>query len=121
MRDDELRRTLSDANQWWAAMAAGRDPTAWRDANRTLRDRRQFDLGYRSTILSDIAAGAPDGSLVILTGPRRAGKTVALLDAALSLCGCRSIDPRQVIHVPCDGMAARDLRRVLTLARVLTR
>ena len=38
--------------------------------NRTLRNRRQFDLGYRS------------------------------------------IDPRQVIHVPCDGMAARDLRRV---------
>jgi hypothetical protein len=26
------------------------------------------------------------------------------------------MDPRQVIHVPCDGMAARDLRRVLTLA-----
>ena len=58
---------------------------------------------------------------MILRGPRRAGKTVALLDAALSLCGCRSIDPRQVIHVPCDGMGARDLRRVLTLARVLTR
>ena len=121
MRDDELRRTLSDANPWWAATAAGRDPTAWQEANRTLRDRRQFDLGYRSSILSDIASGAPDGSLVILTGPRRAGKTVALLDTALSLCGCRSIDPRQVIHVPCDGMAARDLRRVLTLARVLTR
>ena len=121
MRDDELRRTLSDANPWWGAAATGRDPTAWQHANRTLRDRRQFDLGYRSTILSDIATGTPDGSLVILTGPRRAGKTVALLDAALSLCGCRSIDPRQVIHVPCDGMGARDLRRVLTLARVLTR
>lgn len=121
MRDDELRRTLSDANPWWAAAAAGRDPTAWQGANRALRDRRQFDLGYRSRILDDIATSPPDGSLVILTGPRRAGKTVALLDAALSLCGCRAVDPRQVIHVPCDGMAARDLRRVLTLARVLTR
>ena len=121
MHTDELRRTLSDANPWWAAAAAGRDPTAWQEANRTLRNRRQFDLGYRSGILDDIASGTPDGSLDILTGPRRAGKTVALLDAALILCGCRSIDPRQVIHVPCDGMAARDLRRVLTLARVLTR
>ena len=89
VRDDELRRALSDANPWWAAAAAGRDPTAWHEANRTLRDRRQFDLGYRSGILDDIASGPPDGSLVILTGPRRAGKTVALLDAALSLCGCR--------------------------------
>ena len=71
MRDDELRRTLSDANPWWAAKAAGRDPTTWQEANRTLRDRRQFDLGYRSTILSDIASGAPDGSLVILTGSAR--------------------------------------------------
>ena len=121
VRDDELRRALSDANPWWAAAAAGRDPTAWQEANRTLRDRRQFDLGYRSGILDDIASGPPDGSLAILTGPRRAGKTVALLDAALSLCGCRGMDPRQLIHVPCDGMAARDLRRVLTLARVLTR
>lgn len=107
MRDAELRRTLSDANPWWAAAAAGRDPTAWQGANRTLRDRRQFDLGYRSRILDDIATSPPDGSLVILTGPRRAGKTVARLDAALSLCGSRAVDPRQVIHVPCDGMAWR--------------
>jgi len=121
MRDYELTRALSDANPWWAATAAGRDPTAWQEANRTLRDRRQFDLGYRNGILDDIASGPPDGSLVILTGPSLAGKTVALLDAALSLCGCRGMDPRQVIHVPCDGMAARDLRRVLTIARVLTR
>ena len=78
MRDDELRRALSDANPWWAAAAAVRDPTAWQEVNRTLRDRRQFDLGYRSGILDDIASGPPDGSLVILTGPRRVGKTVTL-------------------------------------------
>jgi uncharacterized protein len=121
MRDDELRRLLADANPWWGAAATGRDPTAWREANRTLRDRKQFDLGYRSPVLDDIAMGTPDGSLVILTGPRRAGKTVALLDTAVGLCGHPDIDPRQVIHVPCDGLAARDLRRVFTLARALTR
>ncbi len=30
------------------------------------------------------------------------------------------VDPRQVIHLPCDGMAGRDLRRALTLGRDLT-
>jgi predicted AAA+ superfamily ATPase len=121
MRDDELRRILADANPWWTAAAAGRNPTAWQAANRSLNDRSRFDLGYRSPVLADIQAAEPDGSLVLLTGPRRAGKTVALLDAAAALCGRNDIDPRQVIHVPCDGMTARDLRRVLTLGRALTR
>jgi predicted AAA+ superfamily ATPase len=121
MRDDELRRLLAEANPWWAAAAAGGDPTNWREANRALRDRRHYDLGYRSTILEDVAQEEVDGSLVLLMGPRRAGKTVALLDAALSLCGRRDIDSRQVIHVPCDGMTVRELRRVLTMARTLTR
>ena len=121
MRDDELRRLLADANPWWAAAAAGRDPTAWQQANRSLLHRRQNDLGYRSRVLEDISQEPLDASLVILTGPRRAGKTVALLDCAARLCQRDDLDPRQVIHVPCDGMQARDLRRVLTLARALTR
>jgi uncharacterized protein len=58
---------------------------------------------------------------VLLTGPRRVGKSVALLDVAFSLCGRPDLDPRQVIHLPCDGFAARDLRRALTLGRELTR
>ena len=50
MRDDELRRLLSDANPWWAAAAAGRDPTAWQEGNRTLLERSRHDLGHRSGV-----------------------------------------------------------------------
>jgi hypothetical protein len=57
----------------------------------------------------------------VLTGPRRCGKPVALLDAAVTLCGRDDVDPRQVIHLPCDGMHDRDLHRRLTLGRELTR
>ncbi|MCK9876533.1 AAA family ATPase [Frankia sp. Ag45/Mut15] len=121
MRDDELRRLLADANPWWASAAAGTDPTAWTRANRVLRDRASHDLGYRSRILDDIAHGPPEGSLTVLTGPRRAGKTVALLDTAAHLCAHPEVDPRQVIYLSCDGMAARDLRRLVTLGRALTR
>lgn len=120
MRDDELRRTLVAANPWWAAAANGNDPTAWATEHRVLRDRARHDLGYRTNVLNDIATAEPDGSLTVLTGPRRAGKTVAMLDVAARLCATPGIDPRQVIFVPCDGMLPRDLRRTITLGRALT-
>ena len=70
MRDDELRRVLMDANPWWAHPASVDDPLAWTASDRVLQDRATYDLGYRPAILEDIAAG-PNGSLVVLTGPRR--------------------------------------------------
>jgi predicted AAA+ superfamily ATPase len=121
MRDDELRRLLTDANPWWRAAAAGSDPTAWASSHRLLRDRAGHDLGYRADVLVDIATGPLSDLLVVLAGPRRIGKSVALLDAAATLCGRGDIDPRQIVHIPCDGMRDRDLRRVLTLGRELTR
>ncbi len=121
MRDDEVRRILVEANPWWRASAAGIDPTAWVRDHRLLRDRATHDLGYRSGVLADIESGPLTDRLVVLTGPRRIGKSVVLLDAAAALCGRNDVDPRQIIHVPCDGMRDRDLRRTLTLARELTR
>lgn len=120
MRDDELRRVLADANPWWASSIPGSSRLAWTSANRVLRDRSTHDLGYRAHILNDIASSEPNGTLIVLTGPRRAGKTVALLDTAAALCAQPAVDARQIVHVPCDGMAARDLRRVITLGRALT-
>ena len=121
MRDDELRRILADNNPWWRAAAAGIDPTAWVDGYRLLVQRRVHDLGYRSHVLEDIANGPVTDALVVLAGPRRVGKSVALLDTAAALCARSDLDPRQIIHVPCDGMRDRDLRRVLTLGREQTR
>ncbi len=57
----------------------------------------------------------------MLTGPRRVGKSVALFDVVAGLCARADIDPRQIIHLPCDGFATRDLRRALRLGRELTR
>ncbi len=121
MRDDEIRRILTDANPWWKAAARGGDHLAWTHDHRLLRDRARFDLGYRSPVLSDLANGPIGDSLVVLTGPRRVGKSVALLDLAADLCARPDVDARQVIHLPCDAMTARDLRRALTIGRELTR
>ena len=74
------------------------------------------------SVLDDIATNPRvDDRLVVLTGPRRVGKSVALLDLAAALCAREGIDPRQIIHLPCDGFATRDLRRALSLGRELTR
>jgi uncharacterized protein len=72
-------------------------------------------------VLADVANGPLTDRLVVLTGPRRVGKSVALLDAAVALCGRADIEPRQVIHIPCDEFKPQDLRRSLTLARELTK
>jgi predicted AAA+ superfamily ATPase len=120
MRDDEIRRILSDANPWWSSVLSG-DSLAWTSTNRLLRDRAKYDLGYRSTVLADVSSIAPDGRLIVLTGPRRIGKSVAIIDAVAALCALPEVDARQIIHVPADGMTARDLRRVITLGRQITR
>lgn len=121
MRDDELRSHLTAANPWWQAAATKASPSAWEASHRLLKRRAQSDLGYRSDILADVVAGPVTDRLVVLTGPRRVGKSVVLLDAAAALCRRGDVDPRQVIHVPCDEFRPQDLRRALTLARELTK
>ena len=86
-----------------------------------LRARAAYDLGYRSSLLDDVAEGAVDDKLVVLRGARRVGKSVLLKDTAARLCARRDIDPRQVIYAPTDGMRASDVRRVAKLGRELTR
>lgn len=86
-----------------------------------LRERARFDLGYRSAVLDDVATGAVDDKLVVLTGPRRVGKSIVLIDTAAALCGREDLDPRQVIHVPADGFSRQDLGRAFVLGRELTR
>jgi len=121
VRDDEIRRILTDGNPWWKAAAASQDPTMWISSHRLLRDRFVYDLGFRSEVLDDVSREPITDRLVVLTGPRRVGKSVVLLDAAASLCRRKDLDPRCVIHLPCDGFKVRDLRRALTLGRELTR
>jgi uncharacterized protein len=121
VRDGEIRRTLTAANPWWRAVTAGGDPTAWAADHRLLRDHATHDLGFRAHLLKDVATGPVTDQLAVLTGPRRIGKSVALLDTADALCARTDVVARQVIHLPCDGMRDRDLRRSLTLGRELTR
>lgn len=117
MRDDEIQARLREVNPWWRAA----DPRRWVQQDRVLRDRARYDLGYRSPVLDDVANGVVDDKLVLLRGPRRVGKSVAIKDVAAALCGREDVAPRQVIYLPADGMQAKDLRRAVVLGRELTR
>lgn len=121
MRDDEIRRLLTDANPWWRSAVTSTDPVAWASSHRAFRSRTPYDLGYRTAVLDDVKTEPIDGRLIVLAGPRRVGKSVALLELAVALCQRPDVEPRQVIHVPCDQLTIRDLRRLLTLAQDLTR
>ena len=121
MRDDIIRARLVESNPWWKAAASGIDPQAWAETDPVLRARTQFDLGYRPTILSDVAIGPVDDKLVIVRGPRRVGKSVLLKDTITALCQRSDVDARQVIYLATDTMKAADLNRVAVLGRDLTR
>lgn len=117
MRDDEIQARSREVNPWWR----GTDPCQWINQDRVLRDRKRYDLGYRSDVLDDVANGPVDDKLVVLRGPRRVGKSVAIKDAAAALCSRDDVLPRQVIYLPADGMQAKDIRRAAVLGRELTR
>jgi uncharacterized protein len=96
-------------------------PRFCRVSHPVLKGRAAHDLGFRADGLNDVQSGPVADQLAVLTGPRRIGKSVALLDTAAALCTRRDLDARQVIYLPCDGMVAQDVHRCLVLGRELTR
>jgi predicted AAA+ superfamily ATPase len=120
VRDDEIRSRLTEANPWWRA-AAGGDPTGWAGADTLLKAKRESEIGYRAKILDDIPEHVLSGALVLLQGPRRVGKSVAVRELAVTLLKRPEIDPRQVVAFSCDAMSAQDFTRAFRLGRELTR
>ena len=121
MRDDIIRRRLSEANPWWNLALGSGDPAAWASHDALLQGRSRYDVGYRSMLLNDVATQPVGDSLILLQGPRRVGKSVLLRDLASALCKRADVDTRQIINLACDGMTAQDLTRAIKLGREQTR
>lgn len=121
MRDDQIGAILREANPWWLTPVLGAPRTAWTASHRLLRDRAKFDLGYRSRVLNDVASDPIDNKLIVLTGPRRVGKSILLIDTIAALCERDDVDTRQIIHIPADGFSGHDLSRAFVLGREFTR
>jgi predicted AAA+ superfamily ATPase len=110
MRDFERRQHLLESNPWW------REAEGWTQRDPDLREARLNALRlYDPRPLDDIHPG----SLYLLLGPRRVGKSVAMKRAIERLLGDRSLDPRCVVLCPCENLSAQDLRRIVKLAEDL--
>lgn len=110
MRDFERRQHLLNFNPWW------QDSRRWEERDPDLREARLNALSsYDPHPLSDIARG----SLYLLMGPRRAGKSVAVKRAIAGLLG-KGVDPLRIVFCPCEDLSTHDLRRIVKLAEDLT-
>lgn len=109
MKPGEMARTLTNVNPWW------RDPAGWEDRDPALVDAAGRALDYRPAPLGDIAPGG----LYVLRGPRRVGKSVELKRSVAVLIRA-GVNPRHIIHYPCDRLTAEDLGELESTGRVLT-
>jgi len=112
---------LAITNPWWTAAATRANPQDWAATDPALQSRRKYDLGYRASVLADVIVEPLDDRLIVLRGPRRVGKSVALKDTIYELCGRGDIDVRQLIYIAADELTAQDLNRAINLGRELTR
>lgn len=98
----QMAQELSAANGWW------RDPTRWESTDTDLRGATQQGIDYDPPVLRDLHPG----SLYLLRGPRRVGKTVAVKRAIRRILK-NGVPPTCVVHAAVDGWAARDLRTLV--------
>jgi predicted AAA+ superfamily ATPase len=110
VRDFERRQHLLEFNPWW------QDPRGWERHDPDLREARLNALGSYDPRPLD---GLGLGSLYLLMGPRRAGKSVAMKRAIANLLE-EGLDPRHVVFCPCESLTSQDLRRIVRLAEDLT-
>jgi uncharacterized protein len=79
-----------------------------------LRSAARSGLHYHPNVLSDI----PRGSLVLLRGPRRVGKSVEIKRLVQQLL-TQGHPPRAVIHAAADGWTTSDLRTLVNIGKRL--
>lgn len=104
----ELRDILARTG-WWA------DPRGWIRRDPDLHRAREAPFEYTAGVLDALVPGG----LYVLRGPRRAGKSVEIKKTVHGLIE-NGEDPRRIIHVAADELAAADLRRVVDAAASIT-
>ena len=95
----QMAQELAAQNPWW------RDPSGWEANDPDLREVRSSGLTYHSAALTDL----DPGSLYLLRGPRRAGKTVTVKELVVDLISS-GVPATAVVRVAVDGWRASDLR-----------
>ena len=105
MNDSERKQHLLEFNPWWRNQR-------WHESDPDLADARGNGLlAYRPDPLADLRSG----SLYLLLGPRRGGKSVAMKRKIKALLDSGT-DRRALTFCPCEGLSGQDLRRLVKIA-----
>ena len=107
MLDEAIVDAVALASLW------RRDPVGWVGSDPDLRRVEVADLAYRPAVLEVV----PEPGLHVLTGPRRAGKTVASISRVAGLLEAE-YPASQIVRATLDDFSADDLRRLLTAREV---
>lgn len=97
----QIAQELSRLNPWWRS-------SGWSKTDPDLAETRKTGLNYRSGALNDLTSG----SLYLLRGPRRVGKTVTVKQAIEDLLSTGTA-PTSIVRVAADGWDSKDLRTLL--------
>lgn len=101
-RIGQVAQELARQNPWWR----GAD---WTHLDPELREARQSELNYRPPVLDDLSLG----SVYILRGPRRVGKTVTVKQTIAQLLR-DGVPPTAIVRFAADGWSAKDLRTLIS-------
>jgi uncharacterized protein len=97
----QMAQELARTNPWW------RGP-GWEPTDPDLRAASASGLAYSADSLDDLV----EGSLYLLRGPRRVGKTVSVKQT-ISAVLAAGTPPLTVVRVAADGWTANELRTVV--------
>lgn len=98
----QVAQELARMNPWWREQP-------WVATDTDLRSAASSGLNYQNPCLEELSVG----SLYLLRGPRRVGKTVAVKQTIAGLLD-EGVPPLAVIRVAADGWKASDLRTVVS-------
>ena len=98
---------LSRLNPWW------RNPDTWQNADADLLEVRRANLGYNTHVLDELE----EGCLYILRGPRRVGKTVAIVQCIERLIKT-GVNPLRIVRAAVDGWKEKDLRTLVQVSTI---
>lgn len=109
MNDSERKQHLLEFNPWWRNKR-------WHESDPDLAEARGNGLdAYSPRPLADLVPG----SLYLLLGPRRVGKSVAIKREVATLLD-NDVDRRAITFCPCENLSEQDLRRMVKIAGDLT-
>lgn len=108
MNDYERKQYLVESNPWWRT-------TRWHEGDPDLSDARGNSLSLYSPRPVE---GLVPGSLYLLLGPRRVGKSVAMKREIKALLDA-GVDRRAISFCSSEGLTGQDLRRMIKIAKDL--